>query len=135
MAFFLFRPIRVESEKIEATSTPPQTSQNAITEVVATTTEKVSLRHAVEVAFADQPAMSRVVKCESGFRQFNSDGLPLISPTSDVGVMQINQVHWKLAKSLGLDIFHSAQDNITMGRIVYKQSGLTAWSCFTNQGI
>ncbi len=73
--------------------------------------------------------MVEVVKCESNFRQF-INGHPLLSPTSDVGVMQINQVHWLRAKSLGLDIFNSMEDNITMGKIILKESSLKAWSCY-----
>ncbi len=75
-------------------------------------------------------AMQDIVSCESGYKQFNPKGKPLISPTSDVGVMQINQTHWKEAKKLGLDIFNSPIDNIDMGMVVYKNEGLSAWSCY-----
>jgi hypothetical protein len=73
--------------------------------------------------------MLSVVKCESNFRQFNSDGSPLVSPTSDVGVMQINQVHWSRAEELGLDIFYSTNDNIIMGKIILDEQGHNAWTC------
>jgi len=85
--------------------------------------------HKVRLAFLDEPRMLSVVKCESEFRQFKKNGDPLISPTSDVGVMQINQVHWKEARKLGLDIFNNEDDNIKMGRIVYEKQGINAWSC------
>ncbi len=75
-------------------------------------------------------AMDGVVACESHFRQFRSDGTPLISPTDDVGVMQINIPQWgEKAKALGLDIYHSERDNIIMGRIVYDEQGIGAWTC------
>jgi hypothetical protein len=67
--------------------------------------------------------------CESGFNQFKPDGSPLVSRTSDVGVMQINQVHWSRAKELGLDIFNSENDNIIMGKIILEEQGLSAWTC------
>lgn len=86
----------------------------------------------VAATFWDDPRMLPVVKCESGFRQFKLDGNVLRSPTSDVGVMQINQVHWKRAKSLGLDIFNSISDNIRMGRIIYDEQGIKAWMAFEN---
>ena len=78
----------------------------------------------------DAQVMKKIVKCESQFRQFDSKGKPLMSPTSDVGVMQINQVHWKRAKSLDLDIFKSAVDNVAMGKIIYREQGFKAWSCY-----
>ena len=70
-----------------------------------------------------------VIKCESGFKQFTSSGKTLRSKTSDIGIMQINQVHWKRAKSLGLDIFNSENDNIIMGKIILKEQGIKAWTC------
>lgn len=99
---------------------------------VGTTTlseAQVDVKRAVEAAFPDVPAMVDVVRCESHFRQLSGNGTPLISPTDDVGVMQINQVHWAQAKALGLDIFNSIDDNIKMGRIVYEQQGIGAWTC------
>lgn len=75
--------------------------------------------------------MYRIVKCESGFKQFNGKGKPLVSPTSDVGVMQINQVNWKDAKRLGLDIFNSDDDNIAYGQVLLKKQGISAWVCLT----
>jgi len=88
--------------------------------------------------FADEPRMIPTIQCESKFRQFSSNGKPLRSHTSDIGVMQINQVHWKEARSLGLDIFYSEDDNIKMGRVVYDREGLGGWTCYRkllNQGI
>lgn len=74
--------------------------------------------------------MTYVIGCESGFTQFRKDGSPLMSHTKDVGVMQINEVHWSRAKELGLDIFNSTEDNMKMGRIILNESGLRAWSCY-----
>ncbi len=69
-----------------------------------------------------------IAKCESKLQQFKN-GKPLMSPTQDVGVMQINKVHWKRAAQLGLDIFYSTQDNITMGKLILRESGYRAWTC------
>jgi len=88
-----------------------------------------TIRDKVAEAFKDEPKMLPTIGCESNFRQFDSRGKPLRSPTSDVGVMQINQVHWGEAKKLGLDIFYSEDDNIKMGRIIYESQGLEAWTC------
>jgi hypothetical protein len=83
----------------------------------------------IKAEFGENSKMLGVVKCESNFRQFKN-GEPLMSPTSDVGVMQINQVHWKKAKELGLDIFNSVDDNIKMGRRIYDSQGIKAWTCY-----
>jgi len=82
------------------------------------------------VSNLDPQIMLRIAKCESGFKQFDSGGKPLISPTSDVGLMQINQVHWKRAEKLGLDIFNSPVDNMAMAKIIHKEQGYKAWSCY-----
>ena len=83
--------------------------------------------------FPDVPEISArpgVVSCESHFRQFDKDGNPLISPTDEMGVMQINIPAWgEKGKALGLDIYHSERDNIIMGRIVYDEQGIGAWTC------
>lgn len=74
-------------------------------------------------------AFVSILTCESNMRQFDFNGQPLMSPTHDVGIAQINKVHWKEAKALGLDIFNSATDNLKMAQIIYKSEGLEAWTC------
>ena len=66
---------------------------------------------------------------ESRYRQFKEDGTPLISPTDDVGVMQINKSTWlSKAKQMGLDIEHSEIDNITMAKYIRDVQGYNAWA-------
>lgn len=67
-----------------------------------------------------------IARCESGIRQFNADGSVLISRTSDVGIFQINQVHWDNAKRLGIDIY-SVQGNIEYAKLLKKQNGTGDW--------
>ncbi len=81
------------------------------------------------------PRLIRILKCESNLKQFDVQGNPLMSRTMDIGISQINIVHWKKAKELGLDIFGSAEDNITMGKIILKSSGYKAWTCAKIVGI
>lgn len=95
--------------------------------------ERPTIKQLVYINFANNPAMIRTIKCESEFRQFDSKGRPLISPTRDVGVMQINHIHWPEAQKLGLDIFYSPEDNIEMGKIIYKRQGINAWVCYTKK--
>ena len=84
-------------------------------------------------AFPEEPRMVNVIWCESGHRQFGEDGKALRSPTSDIGVMQLNIVHWKKARELGLDIFNSVDDNIKMGRIIYDTQGIKAWMALKSE--
>lgn len=112
-----------------ATSTP----EVLVATSTATTTPDYSqnegIKALIEKEFALYPKLIKVVKCESRYRQFNEkkNYIPLVSKTSDVGVMQVNQIHWPRAKKLGLDIFNSVEDNIAMGKIILKEQGLGAW--------
>lgn len=108
-------------------------TSKASAELISIVSRESTIKEKIESNFED-PRMMDVVHCESGnkanyARQFDSRGKPLMSLTSDVGVMQINQVHWRRAKSLGLDIFYSVDDNIKMGKIVYEEQGIEAWVC------
>lgn len=67
-----------------------------------------------------------IAKCESGIRQFNNDGSVLISKTSDVGIMQINQVHWERAEELGIDIY-TVDGNIEYAKLLKEQNGTDDW--------
>lgn len=59
-------------------------------------------------------------------RQFRDDGSVLISPTSDKGVMQINQVHWPEAEALGIDL-DTAEGNIAFAKILKARRGTADW--------
>lgn len=67
-----------------------------------------------------------IAKCESGLRQFNDDGSVLISRTSDVGLFQINQVHWTRAKELGIDIY-TIEGNIQFAKLLKQANGTRDW--------
>lgn len=90
-----------------------------------------SIKEKVVKIFADNPRMVDVIGCESHFQQFDSNGNPLRSKTSDIGIGQINKVWWKDAANRGLDIFNSGDDNLAMSRIIYDIQGISAWTCDT----
>lgn len=123
IAALLLIPYEVEGEPVESVAT---TTLATTTVTIATTTK--TTYEIVAEAFADNPRMIDVIRCESNFRQFHN-GVPLVSRTSDVGVMQINQVHWPRARALGLDIFNSIEDNIAMGKIILREQSISAWTC------
>ena len=110
----------VDYSPLQASYTPP-------TAILKATTTPDKLKEKIIAELGEE--FISIVNCESGFKQFQ-DGKPLISRTSDVGLLQINQVHWDRAKELGLDIFNSEDDNIAMAKIIKKEQGLKAWSCY-----
>ena len=120
-------PIEVYQGSPIATSTPVIMRIMPVVKSLESTPSQIAIREKVSVILGKDMVSS--IKCESNFRQFNSDGTPLISRTSDVGIGQINQVHWARAKSLGLDIFYSENDNIIMAKIILEEQGHSAWTC------
>lgn len=67
-----------------------------------------------------------IAKCESGMKQFKEDGTVLISPSSDVGLFQINQVHWDTAKKMEIDIY-TVDGNIAYAKFLKEQNGYGDW--------
>ncbi len=90
--------------------------------------------------FADIPVMIPIAKCESGFRQFKSDGFPLMGGAGGtmVGVFQISSgVHASYAKSLGMDI-DMLDGNLAYAKYLYQKEGTGPWlssfSCWNTAG-
>lgn len=72
-----------------------------------------------------------IIQHESGGAQFTSNGFPLISPTGDVGVWQINLKTWLgLSKKMGLDIVNNEVDNIQFGIYLYNTQGPKIWTTY-----
>lgn len=74
--------------------------------------------------------LRRICQCESGLRQYGSDGKVLrgvVNP-DDVGICQINlKYHQKKALELGEDLFTEA-GNIRYAQWLYRQEGSRPWS-------
>lgn len=71
-----------------------------------------------------------IANCESGKRQFDSNGNVIKSHTNDYGYFQINDASWKgTAEKLGLDYKNSVEDNIKMAKHIYEVQGINAWVC------
>lgn len=108
----------VEADEIVVPPVPPPLTD---AEVLASTSAALGLSSAKTKKVID------IVHCESGGRQFNPDGSVNIGPTGDVGLFQINKVHWQDAASRHLDIFTSATDNAIYGISMYKKEGTAPW--------
>lgn len=68
----------------------------------------------------------KIAECESGLRQFNDDGTMLISKTKDGGLFQINQIHWKEAEKMGIDIT-TIEGNIAFAKVLKERRGTKDW--------
>ncbi len=115
------------AQVIEPVATSIKVALVATSTDPAPITSNEGIEKLIKKEFAKTPKMIAIVRCESRFRQYNKWGTPLTSHTNDVGVMQINKVHWVRAKKLGLDIHNSVYDNIAMGKIILKEQGMGAW--------
>lgn len=85
---------------------------------------------AVKQEFGDDSIMVRIAQCESGFRQFGPDGLPLKGEKvpGDTGVFQINKYyHLKEAQAAGMDI-NTLLGNIQFAHMLYESQGTTPWN-------
>ena len=108
-------------------------TENNIAEVVMTVpseaSEYKSTEERVREYFADIPILIDVAKCESRFRQFDSNGNPLlgIANSDDVGVMQINKkYHQARANQLGYNL-NTLEGNMAYGRQLYEEQGTGPW--------
>ena len=89
----------------------------------------LSTEQKVKEYFEDIPVMIDVVRCESQFRQFNSNGQPLrgLVNSDDVGVTQINEFyHGATAKKLGHDLT-TLEGNMAYARNLYEREGTAPW--------
>jgi hypothetical protein len=128
--------IKPESAITASTEAAPKKSSSTETSTEVKKVNKApsnNLNNGVETRvreyFADIPLMAEVSKCESRFRQFESDGSVFRGKINDrdVGVMQINEYyHLERAKKLGFDLY-SLEGNMAYARLLYKEQGAQPW--------
>jgi hypothetical protein len=94
----------------------------------AQTNPNANVEGAVRFYFADVPIMIDIAKCETGYRQYNSDGTALHDPTGTyVGVFQIaEKLHDPRATSMGYDV-RTLDGNLMYARYLYNSSGTNPW--------
>ena len=106
----------------------------ATTTIAATTTSPLTdnsnIRSYVRAAYADEPLLVDIARCESAFRQYGTDGQVLRGKANheDVGVMQINEkYHADQAKKLGYDIY-TVEGNVAFAKYLYAKYSTDPWS-------
>ena len=107
---------------------------NAIDEVIAsetrTFTDSKEVEDYLRTEYADTPILIDIARCESQFRQYNSDGIILRGRvnSADVGVMQINEkYHGKTADNMEIDIY-KIEGNVAFAKYLYGKYGAQPWS-------
>lgn len=119
---------------ITATTTP--TVESSVTEsmVVKQPTRKdienvMSTEKYVRQYFKDVPIMVAIARCESQFRQLDSDGEVHrgVKNPADIGVMQINE-YYHLDKSVREDYdIYTLGGNTAYARLLYETQGTQPW--------
>lgn len=94
-----------------------------------------NIQEKVATYFPDNPTMMSVAKCESGFRQFSANGMPLRGGggAGNIGIFQINeQAHAQFSQSLGFDIY-TVEGNLGYAKYLYDKQGTKPWvSCLSS---
>ena len=88
-----------------------------------------SVQEYVKTYFAETPVMYAIAGCESGYRQYDTDGSILRNThSSALGLFQIMQsTHEKTAAQLGIDIY-TVQGNAAYAKYLYDQEGTAPWT-------
>jgi hypothetical protein len=89
-----------------------------------------NVEEAVREYFKEIPVMIEVARCESKFRQFNTDGSVLFGGWGGgmTGVFQLyDSVHRSAALALGFDI-STLEGNLGYAKHLYATSGTTPWN-------
>ncbi len=100
------------------------------TAAVIASTDRTELIKYLKKNFADTPILVEVARCESEFRQFDSNGQVIRGRANknDVGVMQINEkYHLETSKKMGIDIY-TLEGNVAFAKYLYVKYGSDAWS-------
>lgn len=89
----------------------------------------VSVEAYVREYFKDAPILAEIARCESTFRQFDSNGNVVRGKVNkgDIGVMQINKYyHEESAEKLGYDIY-TIDGNLGFAKWLYGKYGDSPW--------
>ena len=117
------------SANISNAQTLVASSTDNTNQIIVSSDRKVIEKYLKEY-FSDTPILVDIARCESEFRQFDTNGNLIRGKVDrdDVGVMQINErYHLETAKKLGYEI-HTVEGNIGYAKYLYGKFGLEPWS-------
>ncbi|MBU6430907.1 MAG: hypothetical protein KGJ58_01655 [Patescibacteria group bacterium] len=94
----------------------------------------ITFEQYVREYFKDNPILAEIAKCESTFRQYDSDGEVIKGKINknDIGVMQINKhYHLERANKLGFDL-NTIEGNMAYAKKLYESEGTKPWKSSSN---
>jgi hypothetical protein len=109
----------------------PRVETSGVREISRKEVENMmSTEQYVRQYFSDIPIMIQIAKCESRFRQLDSNGdihRGVVNP-ADVGVMQINEhYHLDTSEKKDYDIY-TIEGNTAYARDLYEREGTRPWN-------
>lgn len=123
---------KIIEEQVTATSTDTVVTKPEPIEVIPESDTWISEegRQVVEERFGEGHPLVAVAQCESGFKQFKSDGTLLENPdpkSSAAGVFQTLLItHGPKARSMGMDL-ETWEGNMDFAEYLYEINGLKDW--------
>lgn len=118
----------VSMSAVNSTSTSSTSSPSSATAATSTQNTNEGIEAQVRSYFASTTVMIAIASCESGFRQFDPSGNPLMGGNGDVyGIFQISSsTHAAIARSMGMDI-GTVLGNMAYANYLYEKSGTKPW--------
>ena len=110
-------------QQVSATETASTTASDPLT-------DSKNIEAYVRSAYAGEPLLVDIARCESTFRQYDANGQVLRGKANpeDVGVMQINEhYHADEAVAQG-DNIYTLQGNVAFAKYLYDKYGAQPWS-------
>ncbi len=105
-------------------------SNNVNTQSQEAIVNPITLEAYVRAYFRETPVLAEIAKCESRFRQVDSNGDILLGEVnkSDVGLMQVNKFyHGEKALDLGFDL-ETVNGNLAYAKYLYDKEGTAPWN-------
>lgn len=115
--------------RIMAIATEFNVREASSTADLSSFTNSEAIQKYVEREFADTPILVDIARCESTFKQFDTNGNVIRGRVNklDVGVMQINEkYHGDNAIKLGMNIY-TLEGNVAYGKYLYSKYGAQPW--------
>ncbi len=122
-------PTTTADAGIVATTTAPGATTRLEEKATSTITTSKELEKKVKAYFKDDPILVDIARCESRFRQLDSNGNILrgLINKGDLGIMQINEYyHADKAAKLGYNL-KTVDGNLAYAKYLYNKEGVQPW--------
>ena len=122
-------PTITADSSVIATTTAPGATQRLEEKATSTILTRKELEKKVKAYFKDDPILVDIARCESQFRQLDTNGNILRGKVNkgDLGIMQINEYyHADKAAELGFDL-KTVDGNLAYAKYLYNKEGVQPW--------